>query len=108
MGLELELDDEVDADPETRRELLRILGEAISNATHHGKASKIYIRLSSEPALRLAIADDGCGFDAGGGAPPSNGGFGLTSMRERAEALGGELRVHSRQGEGTEVEVVLP
>jgi signal transduction histidine kinase len=106
--LELEIDDEVDAEPETRSELLRILGEAISNATRHGKASKIHIRLSAEPALRLAISDDGCGFEAGGGTPPSNGGFGLTSMRERAEGLGGELRVNSRPGDGTEVEVVLP
>jgi signal transduction histidine kinase len=108
IGLELELDGEVDVEPETRSELLRILGEAITNATHHGKASKIHIRLSSEPALRLEISDDGSGFDVGGGAPASNGGFGLTSMQERAEGLGGELRVRSGRGEGTEVEVVLP
>ena len=108
IGLELELDDEVDAEPETRSELLRILGEAISNATRHGKASKIHIRLSAEPTLRLAISDDGSGFEAGVGAPSSNGGFGLTSMRERAEGLGGELHVRSRAGQGTVVEVVLP
>ena len=98
----------MDAEPETRSELVRILGEAISNASRHGKASRIHIRLSAEPTLRLAISDNGCGFNAGGGAPPSNGGFGLTSMRERAEGLGGEVQVRSRAGQGTVVEVVLP
>jgi signal transduction histidine kinase len=108
IGLELELDEGADADPETQGELLRILSEAISNATRHGKASRIGIRLSADPALHLTISDNGCGFDAGGGAPPPNGCFGLTCMRERVEGLGGDLRVRSGKGKGTEVEVVLP
>jgi signal transduction histidine kinase len=57
--------------------------------------------------LRLAISDDGRGFENGSGSVPRNG-FGLTSMQERVENLGGELRLHSRPGEGTQVEVTLP
>jgi signal transduction histidine kinase len=108
IGLELELDDEVAAEPETRSELLRILGEAISNATRHGKASKIHVTLSAEAGLCLAISDDGCGFDDSAYPRLAETGIGLGSMRERAEGLGGELRVSSRRGEGTQVEVALP
>jgi signal transduction histidine kinase len=106
--LELELDEAADAKPETRSELLRILGEAISNATRHGKASKICVALSAEGGLCLAISDNGCGFDDSVYPRLVETGVGLGSMRERAEGLGGELRVSSRRGEGTRIEVVLP
>ena len=105
--LELEFDADADADAETRDELLRILSEAISNAIRHGNASRIRVALSAQGRLRLAISDDGGGFD---GRAPTEGaptGFGLTSMRERAEGLGGGLRVSSPPEGGTEVEVVL-
>jgi signal transduction histidine kinase len=96
--------------------LLLIVSEAISNATRHGNASTIRVALSANGGLRLAISDDGCGFHD---RIPTNGhdrgstngsvtGFGMTSMRERVQELGGELRLRSRPGEGTEVEVMLP
>ena len=107
--LELELDDEDDAAPEVRESLLRIVSEAISNAVRHGAASSITIKLAKAPDLRLSIADDGIGFDpdrARDGRPELDG-FGLVSMSDRAERLGGSLLVRSRPGTGTEVEVVL-
>jgi len=55
--------------------------------------------------LTLRVRDDGCGFDP---QVASTNGFGLTSMRERAEALGGRFEVRSRTGGGTEVEVIVP
>lgn len=106
--LELDLDDQADIGPRARDGLLLIISEAISNATRHGNASKIHVALSAEAGLRLAISDDGCGFDNGISTNHRGTGFGLTSMHERVESLGGELRLHSRPGEGTEVEVMLP
>jgi signal transduction histidine kinase len=54
----------------------------------------------------LRVSDDGVGFDPG--APPeSEGGYGLGVMRERAAALGADLRIASRPGAGTTVEVEL-
>jgi signal transduction histidine kinase len=106
--LELELDEEADAEPEAGRELLRIVSEAISNAIRHGEASMIRVSLSTHDGLRLAISDDGCGFDLQGVRAGRPGCIGLTNMQVRAEDLGGELRVRSRPGEGTEVLVALP
>jgi signal transduction histidine kinase len=108
-GLELELDDQAETGPRARDELLLIVSEAISNATRHGNASKIHVALSANAGLRLAISDDGCGFDNGASTSKNDtGGFGLTSMHERVDGLGGELHLHSRPGEGTQVEVMLP
>jgi len=105
--LEFELDEEAEAELETRSELLRVLSEAISNAIRHGSASRIRVELSAQGGLRLTISDDGCGIDRAVPAEGPESGFGLTTMRERAEGLGGELRVSSPLEGGTEVEVVL-
>jgi signal transduction histidine kinase len=100
----LSLDPAADVPATTREALLRIVREAVTNATRHGGASSILVELENGDGLSLRIADDGVGFDPAG----SNAGFGLMSMRDRARALGGELRVVSAPGEGTEIEVVLP
>ena len=63
----------------------------------------VRVELEDGRPLRLRIADTGRGFDSS----QRSRGFGLTSMRERAESVGGHLRVTSKPGEGSEVEVVL-
>jgi signal transduction histidine kinase len=108
VGLELDLDERADLAPGARAELLLVLREAIRNATSHGNASTIHVTLSTEEGLRLMISDDGCGFNGDVAADGAGAGFGLTCMRERVERLGGELRIRSRPGAATEVEVVLP
>jgi signal transduction histidine kinase len=91
---------------ERREALLRIAREAVSNAVRHGGASRVHVDLSrSGDLIRLRVVDRGCGFDPRGRR--SEGRFGLSSMRERASALGGEFRLASAPGRGTEVEVVL-
>jgi signal transduction histidine kinase len=86
--------------------LYRIAQEAVNNAAKHGGARKITIVLSrSEDSLRLAVADDGKGM-----APPPDGtrGMGLHSMRYRARALEGELKIDSDPSEGTIVSCEIP
>jgi signal transduction histidine kinase len=110
VGVRLELElDEADATPEVRADLLAIVSEAISNAVRHGGASSIKIRLDARHGLRLSVADDGSGSDPDrvGTRPSGRGGFGLISMRDRTEQLGGSLLVRSRAGGGTKVEVAL-
>jgi signal transduction histidine kinase len=95
--------------PAARREaLIRIVREAVSNAGRHGRAGRVDVELGANggTACRLRIVDDGTGFDPGLVEPGR--GFGLVSMRERAEALGGRFRLVSSPGAGTEIEVVLP
>ena len=59
--------------------------------------------------ITLAIRDDGVGFvPAQVRRETSEGGFGLTGMRERARLLGGQLRIASRLGHGTTVRTLLP
>jgi signal transduction histidine kinase len=82
--------------------------EATSNAVRHGEASGVTVRLARGDELRLTISDDGAGFDPARPRRRAGGGFGLISMRERTEALGGRFSVQSRPGAGTRVEVVLP
>jgi signal transduction histidine kinase len=94
-----------DAEPETREGLVRIVREGITNAARHGAAAAVDVELRRGDALRLRIVDDGTGFDPDA---RRGRGFGLTSMRERAEAAGGVMHVESRPGEGTRIEVVLP
>jgi signal transduction histidine kinase len=102
----LDLKPGVQVSPATRAALLRIVREAVTNTARHGKASEATVSLTSDGRLELRISDDGVGFDTT--ATRDGRGFGLVSMRERAQAIGGQLEVRSRVGGGTEIEVVIP
>jgi signal transduction histidine kinase len=106
--LELDLERGIEVAPATREALVRIACEAVSNAGRHAQAHLVRVELSKRGRLTLRVVDDGVGFDPERVEPRADGGFGLTSMAERARALGAELRVASVVGEGTQVEVVLP
>jgi signal transduction histidine kinase len=103
--VEMDLDETVLIPPAWQNALPRILREATFNAVRHGKARTITITLRDADGIWLRIADDGQGFDV---SHPSRNGFGLTTMRERTEALGGEFKLSSEPGVGTTVEVLLP
>ena len=98
------LDPDAETDAPIAEALLRITAEAVRNAVRHGVAAQIGVRLTAAP-LSLTVTDDGRGFrlDPAGGA--RTGGFGLTSMRERAEGVGATLSIESAPGEGTTVRV---
>jgi two-component system, NarL family, sensor histidine kinase DegS len=89
--------------------VFRIVQEALANVRKHARARRAWVRLRPGPGrLELEIGDDGVGFDparATGSTPRS---FGLASMGERAQALGGALRIDSAPGAGTRVMVSVP
>ncbi len=94
---------------EMEQQLLRIAQEAVTNSMKHAHASRIGIKLQRDAkSLRLRILDDGRGFEERDAFAAHGGHFGLIGMRERAERLGGELRLASQPGAGTEVEVSVP
>jgi signal transduction histidine kinase len=104
----LALDPGVHVSAEAREALVRIAREAVTNAARHGDAGLVRVELENGTGLRLRIVDDGRGFDAAATArQTSRGGFGLVSMSERAQAVGGVLHVASERGAGTTVEVEL-
>jgi len=94
--------------PETvGHELLRVAQEATTNAVKHGGAKRIAITLDfTADNVRLAVQDDGAGFDPA--APVPAGHFGLLGMRERVQKLGGQFTLRSAPGTGTSVEVAVP
>jgi len=86
--------------------VFRVAQEALQNAVKHGKAHRITVRLEGhDEGLRLAVADDGAGFDVG---RVWTAGLGLVSMSERLEAIGGSLAIDSRPGGGTRLEARVP
>jgi len=94
--------------PEHEHELLRIATEAVSNAVRHAQPATVRIALLEESThWILDVVDDGCGMEQRLELYAQQG-FGLTSMRERAAAIGGKWQIDSRPGEGTRVRVRVP
>jgi signal transduction histidine kinase len=106
--VELELERPAHVPPAVRDGLVKIMREAMTNAVRHGAAREVAVSLSGAGGVTLRVADDGCGFDAERPPRRPGGGFGLISMRERAEALGGAFAIVSTPGAGTKIEVVVP
>jgi PAS domain S-box-containing protein len=93
--------------PAVETALFRIVQEALTNVSKHARAKKVTLTLEPvDGGARLTIADDGIGLDpARCAAPGAARGWGMLTMRERAQAMGGELRVESAPGEGTRLVV---
>jgi signal transduction histidine kinase len=88
-------------------ELFAILREALTNAAKHSHASRIDVEVGypDERSVRVAVTDNGVGFDPD---QPRNGHYGLIGMSERAERIGAALTLASEPGAGTEIVAVWP
>jgi signal transduction histidine kinase len=107
-AIELRITGAAKAAPESAGEVLRIAQQALENALRHADAERIELRLQGRDGrLTVTVADDGVGFDPAAPGLRSRR-LGLTSMEERARALGGTLVVVSRPGEGTTVTLEVP
>jgi signal transduction histidine kinase len=109
VDVEVDVSGETGSLPENiAHHMLRIAQEAVTNVLKHAHADKIALKLRREAnELNLSVEDDGCGFEHEE-AFTTDGHFGLIGMRERAEQVGGELRLHSQPGHGTQLEVTVP
>ena len=105
LGLHIEIEDELDLDPETDIVLFRMAQEVFTNILRHAQARNVTVELYRDgPVLRLTVEDDGVGFDPG----EREGGVGLVGLRERADLVGGTLKIDSAPGAGTEIRLDLP
>jgi signal transduction histidine kinase len=110
-GLDITLDlSDIYMSSEICGALFGIAQEAVSNAARHGRAKAVTVSLTpnGQQEVVMSVVDDGQGFQ--GTAPLGSheiGHIGLASMRERAELIGGDLRIQS-SAEGTEVRVTVP
>lgn len=91
----------------TENHLLRIAQEAVINSARHAAPREIIVDLDyTAPVVRLAIHDNGCGFDPS--LPAPQGHFGVLGIRERANKIQAALKIESTPGKGTTVRVEVP
>jgi two-component system, NarL family, sensor histidine kinase DevS len=104
--VEVKVDAELAATVSSRsHQIVQLTREALSNVARHANAKHAVVRLArTGTAAVLTIEDDGVGFDVAGDST----GNGLRNMRERADAMGGSLRVTSKAGKGTRLRLSFP
>lgn len=89
------------------QQLFLIVQEAMANIVKHAQASMVSLSLrENERQVLLSISDDGRGFS--GGAAQKQGSYGLMTMRERAEKLGGRAEILTKPGAGTTIRIHIP
>jgi signal transduction histidine kinase len=95
--------------PLIRDEIYRIGREAVTNAFRHSHAKAIEVAVDYDvDELRLQVRDNGCGMDVKTLQSGRDGHWGLSGMRERAEKIGGSLKLWSSAESGTEVDLRVP
>ena len=95
--------------PSTEIQLVRIVQEALSNVRKHAGAGRVHVLVDARDGeVGVEVVDDGAGFDPHRSDPTGWPRFGIQTMRERAQALGGSCAVVSSPGAGTRVVVRVP
>lgn len=93
--------------PSAEVQLTRIVQEALANVKKHAPAAEVWLSVeANERLVRVIIRDNGPGFDPA--SVPQSGRYGLQTMRERAEGIGGSLLIESHADAGTRLEVTIP
>ena len=95
--------------PEAVTLVTRVVSEALANVDAHANAHEVRVRFAIDgDVLELDVTDDGCGFDPATAPGVGEGHLGLTVMRERARAYGGDCTVESAPGAGTRIRLRIP
>jgi signal transduction histidine kinase len=110
VDFQVAFDEVIRLPPIVEVQFIGIIQEALANVRKHAgvRHVRVSVRGQDGTAAVVVIQDDGRGFDSTAPSDSANGGFGLDTMRERAESVGGKLQITSRPGGGTRVEVELP
>ena len=106
IATQVKADEVFDLSPLAQTQAVRIVQEALTNVRKHARAGHVCVCLKAAgDCLTITICDDGIGIP---NHNERNGHFGLQTMRERAESIGGSLRITSSPGLGTTIHVQLP
>jgi NarL family two-component system sensor histidine kinase LiaS len=107
VDISLDMEDELQLPKGIEDQLFRIVQEALSNALRHSKATVMELRLLLLPdGVRLNIRDNGVGFVLDEKA--NHASYGLASMRERVNEIGGSINIVTAPGKGTRIEIRVP
>ncbi|GMA51170.1 hypothetical protein GCM10025857_25270 [Alicyclobacillus contaminans] len=104
--------DDITVPPYVANQVVKAMQEALNNVRKHASATHVVVHLETTPAtakpslLRLVIQDDGVGFSTAEKATSDH--YGLRTMRERCELIGGRLSIDSAPGQGTRVTLTIP
>ena len=94
--------------PKVEISIYRLMQEALQNISAHAQASYAQVEVGFSPGtFKLTVLDDGRGFDLEAAQRNGHNTFGLLSMRQRAESIGGCFSVQTQPGQGTRVEVIV-
>lgn len=105
IGAVLNVEGSGDFSLEVKGAVYRIMQEALANIARHSSADNVQVSLIyQDSCVEFSVGDDGTGFDL----REKRAGMGLDSMRERAEALGGEFEIKSAAGQGAVILVTFP
>ncbi len=106
MDIAFDMDEDIQLSKGIEDHLFRIVQEALSNTLRHAKASKMEIRLQRPTeTIRLTIRDNGIGFEMDAQKHAS---YGLLSMKERVNEIGGSLNIITAPGKGTRIDIRVP
>lgn len=101
-----DIDEEIELSKGIEDHLFRIVQEALSNTLRHSKATKLSVSLKErEEAVVLSIRDNGVGFDP---EQKKHASYGIVSMQERVNELGGAIQIISAHGKGTRIDIRIP
>lgn len=103
LNIQLHVEGERPLPADAQIALYRIAQEALNNIVKHAQATQAIVTLRVNGAVRLAVADNGAGFNVARSTPNH---LGLKIMSERAESIGAKLTIYSEPGEGTQVAVL--
>lgn len=106
IGISTDFDEDLRLPKGIENHLFRIVQEALSNTLRHAKASKLSLSLKNlGETVYLAIRDNGIGFDV---SERKQASYGLRTMQERVNELGGDISIISAPGKGTRIDIRIP
>jgi signal transduction histidine kinase len=110
LDVRLEAGEDLRFPPAVEAQVIRIVQEALTNVRKHARASAVTVRFAPDPGdgTVVTVSDDGQGFDLASVEAGRGARFGLLTMRERAESIGGTLSIESAPGRGTTVRLWIP
>lgn len=107
IDIDLEVTKDIALSDTIEEHVFRIIQEALSNIIRHARASEVKLELHKKRReLFVYISDNGIGFDPNASGKKTS--YGLKTMRERAEEIGGTFQVRSQENEGTYIAIKVP